>query len=326
MSLCTFLLILISGSIHCYWCSSMGYCQEVKSTVSNNRKFYFLEEFCCDNFQKHEDGNCHACSEGFTSKAGHACTPCLKNTFGTRCAENCHCDQSERCDHVHGCVPTHYSDTLFTGGKFTMMNTTYSYSNSFQTTTFHQTTDIRPTGPNNEQFSGTWTSPKSTLKDKNNGFINQTVLIYMFMAVAGALVVLIGLCLCLICVCWKRHVSSKKREIIASSPAVPLPDIQETVSDSQGTSGYGYEVIDESKLEREKPVIQHDYASCKSSNDDSEVCGTDSDGYLHPYHSLVSNNSISIKSVHAKSNENIYEDKLYIELSAEKQWKNEEQH
>lgn len=143
------------------------------------------------------------------------------------------------------------------------------------------------------------------------------------MAVAGALVVLIGLCLCLICVCWKRHASSKKKKIIASNPAVPLPDIQETVSDSQGTSGYGYEVIDESKLERQKPVIQHDYVSCKSSNNDSEVCGTDSDGYLHPYHSLVSNNSISSKSV--KNNENIYEEKPYIELSTNKQCKNEEQ-
>lgn len=146
------------------------------------------------------------------------------------------------------------------------------------------------------------------------------------MAVAGAFVVIIGLCLCLICVCWKRHLSSKKKKITTSSSAVPLttfPDIQGNVSDSKGTSGYEYEEIDESKLEREIPVIQH--VSVKSSNNDSEVCGTDRDGYLFPYYSLVSINSISSKGVDDKNNENIYDEKPYLELSAEKECKNEVQ-
>ncbi|CAC5376430.1 unnamed protein product [Mytilus coruscus] len=43
---------------------------------------------------------------------------------------------------------------------------------------------------------------------------------------------------------------------------------QENVSDSQGASGYGYELIDESKLEQEVPVIQHDFVTVKSSNND----------------------------------------------------------
>lgn len=150
------------------------------------------------------------------------------------------------------------------------------------------------------------------------------------MTVAGALLVIIGLCLCLICVCWKRHVSSKKKNITTSSSAVPLtkfPDMQDDVSDSQGTSGYGYELIDESKLEREMPAIQHENICVKSSNNDSEVCGSDSDGYLHPYHSLVSLDNISSKGVNDQNNEIVLvcEEKPYLELSAEKQYENEDQ-
>ncbi|CAC5415485.1 unnamed protein product [Mytilus coruscus] len=193
----------------------------------------------------------------------------------------------------------------------------------------------------------------------STGFIDQKILTYMFMAVAGALLVIIGLCLCLVCVCWKRHVSSKKKKKIAAlSSAVPLtqfPIIQENGSVSEITNGYEYEVIDDTKLEREIPVIQviddtklereipviqviddtklereipviqHDYISVESSNNNSEVCGTDSDGYLHPYHSLVSVNSISSNGVDDKNNENIYEEKSYLELSVEQECKNEVQ-
>lgn len=140
------------------------------------------------------------------------------------------------------------------------------------------------------------------------------------MAVAVALVVIIGLCVCLICVCWRRHLSSKKKRITTSSSAVPLtkfPDIQDNVSDSQGTSGYGYELIDESKLEQALPAIQHDKLSVKSSNNNSELCGTDSDDYLHPYHSLVSINNISSKELNGQNHEILCEEKPYMELSAE---------
>ncbi|VDI50287.1 Hypothetical predicted protein [Mytilus galloprovincialis] len=297
--------------------------------VSNNGLIYFLDNFCCDNFERLRDGNCHACDIGFTSKAGFECTPCPQNTFGFRCADHCQCDESKRCDNVHGCISKHRLDVLSTENSVTILNRTQSNLNNYQTTLLYMTTDVRRTRPNTELRSEIWTTQQSTKEDKTNGFIDQKVLTYMFMAVAGALLVIIGLCLCLICVCWKRHVSSKKKNITASSSAVPrnkFPDMHDDVTDSEGTSGYGYELIDESKLEREMRAVQHEHICVKSLNIDSEVCGLDIDGYLHPYHSLVSLDNISSKGVDDQNNEVVHvcEEKPYLELSAEKQYENGE--
>lgn len=137
----------------------------------------------------------------------------------------------------------------------------------------------------------------------------------MFTAVTGALLLIIGLCLCLICVCWKRHLSSKKKNVISSRSAIPLTlssDIQDDALDSQGTSIYGYEVIDEAKMEREIPVIQNDSISVKSPNTSSGISPTDSDGYLNPFHSITYRNSISCKD--DKNNVIICEERQYLEL------------
>ncbi|CAC5376428.1 unnamed protein product [Mytilus coruscus] len=74
----------------------------------------------------HEFVDLQSCSVGFTSKAGYECMPCPQDTFGFRCAENCQCDQKERCDNVHGCVPRHYSYNLSTKNSFTMINRSQS--------------------------------------------------------------------------------------------------------------------------------------------------------------------------------------------------------
>ncbi|CAC5376414.1 unnamed protein product [Mytilus coruscus] len=145
----------------------------------------------------------------------------------------------------------------------------------------------------------------------------------MLMAVAGALVVIIGLCLCLICICWKRYVSSKKRNIPTSSSAFPLtkfPDMQDDASDAQETSVYGYDEIGEAKMEREISVIQHDIISIQSLNKDTEVTPINSDGYLHPYHSLVSINSNSCKGLGDQHNVDMCEERSYLELSAANQY------
>ncbi|CAC5415483.1 unnamed protein product [Mytilus coruscus] len=174
-------------------------------------------------------------------------------------------------------------------------------------------TDVTPT--RKELHSSVWTSPKSKENDKNNGFIDQSVLTYMFTAVTGALLLLIGLCLCLVCVCWKRHVSSKKKNIISSRSAVPLTqssDIQDDALDSEGTSVYGYEVIDEAKMEWEISVIQNDSISVKSPNTNSGISQTDSDGYLNPFHPIIYRNSVSCRN--DKNNVIICDERQYLEL------------
>lgn len=139
------------------------------------------------------------------------------------------------------------------------------------------------------------------------------------MAVAGALVVVMGLCLCLICVCWKRHVLSKKRSIPSSNSAFSLtkfPDMEDDTLGAQETSVYGYEEIDEAKTLQEIPVIQQDVISISSLQKDSG----DSDGYLHPYHSLVSINSNSCKGLDGQQNTDICEERSYSELPAVNQY------
>lgn len=53
------ILLCFFKQIHIYYnCYCVAYVF-LCSAVSKNGVLYFKEKFCCDNFEKHEDGKCH---------------------------------------------------------------------------------------------------------------------------------------------------------------------------------------------------------------------------------------------------------------------------
>ncbi|VDI03992.1 Hypothetical predicted protein, partial [Mytilus galloprovincialis] len=79
-----------------------GVCGEYKRLKRINANRSVTVTFCCNYYHK-RDGVCVACPIGYVSK-GENCTPCMDEQYGKKCAETCDCDETERCNHVRGCI------------------------------------------------------------------------------------------------------------------------------------------------------------------------------------------------------------------------------
>ncbi|XP_052073117.1 multiple epidermal growth factor-like domains protein 10 [Mytilus californianus] len=66
---------------------------------------------CYINFEE-INGECIRCKPGFTSKNGKVCEPCPIDLYGDGCWFACYCNDSQRCDHVKGCVDAETTTTL----------------------------------------------------------------------------------------------------------------------------------------------------------------------------------------------------------------------
>ncbi|XP_052076543.1 uncharacterized protein LOC127714504 [Mytilus californianus] len=65
-------------------------------------------EGCCNNFYKKNEV-CVECPIGHSSE-GKQCEKCVNGQYGVKCAELCHCNATERCDHVRGCITVTVDD------------------------------------------------------------------------------------------------------------------------------------------------------------------------------------------------------------------------
>ncbi|VDI18165.1 Hypothetical predicted protein [Mytilus galloprovincialis] len=57
---------------------------------------------CCNNYYQ-IDERCVECPIGHFSR-GDNCTKCMDEKYGKKCAEQCKCNSTERCDNVKGCI------------------------------------------------------------------------------------------------------------------------------------------------------------------------------------------------------------------------------
>ncbi|XP_071128156.1 uncharacterized protein [Mytilus edulis] len=58
---------------------------------------------CCSAFEL-RNGTCKPCLEGYNSKTDSECKPCTTGKYGKKCVNNCKCNNTERCDHIKGCI------------------------------------------------------------------------------------------------------------------------------------------------------------------------------------------------------------------------------
>lgn len=117
----------------------------------------------------------------------------------------------------------------------------------------------------------------------------QTVTIGLTSIICGILFV--G---CLVCVCWKYQNNKKRNTILVLTGTRALQ--RQIANESQIANDqfeqieiHEYEEIDDNIISRDLSIISGEESiSDGSSNESSVKCGTDSDGYLHPYHSIIS--------------------------------------
>ncbi|CAC5376417.1 unnamed protein product [Mytilus coruscus] len=99
----------------------------LKSTVFKGQVLYYIQYFCCQNFEERQ-GTCYECEIGFTTFKGVACQRCPENKFGKKCTSTCFCTRNERCNNIYGCVPSVFNS-----------NSTYSYDTWDTTNSDNQT-------------------------------------------------------------------------------------------------------------------------------------------------------------------------------------------
>ncbi|CAG2232904.1 unnamed protein product [Mytilus edulis] len=101
----------------------------------------------------------------------------------------------------------------------------------------------------------------------------------------SSIVLMIPLSVSLICICLKYELSCKKREHVIVFPGSP----SETAHQSQPGVSHQYDEVDDGFLNRSSLIKdEKDLSGSESSTVRSGICGTDSAGYLNPYHTILS--------------------------------------
>ncbi|CAC5415467.1 unnamed protein product [Mytilus coruscus] len=313
---------------------STGVCSRIHRAESNNFVFYYQKKSCCDNYEQIGTAGCLECRIGFTSKAGSKCIPCPKNTYGLRCASHCNCKQ-ERCHHIHGCVENVTEQNFITldinasGELKQSKKKGYSISNISSTLTanLYQTTPTevlnKETGLKTETASVLITiraietidnTPDAT--EDAEPLLSNTAI---YFTLGGTVIFIIGLVLSLSYVFWKKILarSIRLQDLSSSIAQVPQVPIEMPESQSESSMEHEYEEIDEENLISERMVSDHETISISSSTNKSVYGGTDIDGYLHSYHSLVIGNNLSKDNDAESTSEdiNISEYKQYQQIS-----------
>lgn len=136
----------------------------------------------------------------------------------------------------------------------------------------------------------------------------------IYCALGGTVIFIIGIVLCLSYISWKKILANSRRLHDLSSSQIPteMPNRQSNINEEND-----YEEIDEEKMIEEPMVSDIETISTTSSTDKSVYGGADSDGYLHPYHSLVTENHLGTKLDEGteSTSEDIYEYKKYQKIS-----------
>ncbi|CAC5401463.1 unnamed protein product [Mytilus coruscus] len=103
----------------------------------------------------------------------------------------------------------------------------------------------------------------------------------------------------LTCICWKYELSCKKRK--QSAVHTSTSHTNESGNNPPQGETHQYEEVDDGFLNRESSINdRQEVRNSGSSTGGSGICGSDSDGYLHPYHALK---SIEIEMEHGQCNE-----------------------
>lgn len=103
----------------------------------------------------------------------------------------------------------------------------------------------------------------------------------------SSIVLLLPLSVSLICLCLKYESSCKKKQHVTVFSGTFTPN--ETVAQSQPGVSHQYDEVDDGFLNRKfSTEDEKDLSSSDSSTVRSGICGTDSAGYLNPYHTIVS--------------------------------------
>ncbi|CAG2184884.1 unnamed protein product [Mytilus edulis] len=259
--------------------SQNGNCSDVSS--SGTKKW-----FCCDN---HEEVNntCIECLNGFESFDGRPCKPCPDGFHGKDCAFQCHCKDTQLCDHIMGCimkqqniteevaestVTVQYTSTM-TEIDIDITSLTTVLPPTFKASMMTFTEKYTTVGITTRQIKTTTT--KTT--ENNLGFSNREIIVYSICAGGFVCVIL----LCTVCQRrykqmygnFRRYKTGKKRR--RNIPEVSLPEIP--LEASEGI----YEIIDESNMIDNFEIIRK-RRSLVSNTDESYV-EPNSNGYLTPY-------------------------------------------
>ncbi|CAG2246540.1 unnamed protein product [Mytilus edulis] len=263
-----------------------GVCSRLESASTNGRSFYFKKTFCCDNYEMKEDKTCKACKIGFTSKAGLGCTACKGETYGLKCAEKCECNLFERCDRFHGCVSTSNSTVVTYGTQHVNVNYVTGMPLS----------KIRGNHLGDVKDYTTIEIKQMTVEIQTQHSINEDHLIqdlirrqlFTFSIGVGSVLVILILVITLSFVCWKRRLK-RKHSLNTSEPGIQLTQQSHVREESNQIQDEEHDYID---IEDENILLESlsnsTYDSKRSSGNQVVTNGgTDSEGYLHPYHSLV---------------------------------------
>ncbi|CAC5415458.1 unnamed protein product [Mytilus coruscus] len=291
-----------------------GVCSRLESASTNVRSFYFKRNFICDNYEMKGDETCQVplltfvhlfqkkfCCDNYEMKGDETCQK-LRNTtdkghftityvrslddLPTKTRSDMGLTYNVgRCDRFRGCVSTSNSTGSTYGTKNVYMY--YVTEMAFSKIRGKHLGVVKDyTTMKTKQITVEMQTQHGINEDhKIQGLIKRQLI--TFSIGVGSVLVIILLAITLMSVCWKRR-KKRKHSLNTSESGIPLTQQLRGQEENNQVQDEEHDYIDiEEENMRLESLSNSTYDSKRSSGNQLTTGGTDSEGYLHPYHSLV---------------------------------------